>query len=75
MSKLRPIGPQVPGFLDGSGVSRPKLGKHGRREIGRALEAMYEDVVQQGVPPRILRLLEGLDARTGGTRGSPTACE
>jgi hypothetical protein len=45
---------------------RPKLGQHGRREIGRALEAMYEDVVKQGVPPRILELLEGLDVRAGG---------
>ena len=46
---------------------------HGRREIGRALEAMYEDVVNQGVPPRILQLLEGLDAGAGGTRESATA--
>jgi hypothetical protein len=44
---------------------RPKLGRHGRHEIGRALEAMYEDVVKQGVPSRILELLEGLDARIG----------
>jgi len=52
---------------------RPKLGRHGRREIGRALEAMYEDVVRQGIPAHILRLLEGLDARDGGTANSPTA--
>jgi hypothetical protein len=73
VSKVRPIGPQVPAVVEGSGVSRPKLGKHGRREIGRALEAMYQDVVKQGVPPRILQLLAGLDARAGGTRRSPTA--
>ena len=73
MSKVRPIGPQVPGVVEGSGVFRPKLGRHGRREIGRALEAMYEDVVEQGVPPRILQLLEGLDARAGGTREPRTA--
>ena len=73
MSKVTPIGPQVPGVVEGSGVSRPKLGMHGRREIGRALEAMYEDVVKQGVPARILQLLARLDARAGGTRGSPTA--
>ena len=52
---------------------RPKLGRHGRREIGRALEALYEDVVKQGVPPHILQLLEGLDARAGGNANSPTA--
>jgi hypothetical protein len=45
---------------------RPRLGRHGRREIGRALEALYEDVVKQGIPPRILQLLESLDARAGG---------
>jgi hypothetical protein len=72
VSKVRPIGPQVSGVVEGSGVSRPKLGRHGRREIGRALEAMYEDVVKQGVPARILQLLAGLDARAGGTRESPT---
>jgi len=73
VSKVRPIGPQVSGVVEGSAVSRPKLGRHGRREIGRALEAMYEDVVKQGVPPRILQLLARLDARAGGTRGSTTA--
>jgi hypothetical protein len=73
VSKVTPIGPQVPGVVEGSGVSRPNLGRHGRREIGRALEAMYEDVVKQGVPPRILQLLEGLDAGAGGTRESATA--
>ena len=65
VSKSRPIGPQAPGVAERSDVLRPKLGRHGRREIGRALEAMYEDVVKQGVPPRILELLEGLDARAG----------
>jgi hypothetical protein len=73
VSKFGPIGPQGPGVADGSGVSRPKLGRHGRREIGRALEAMYEDVVKQGVPPRILQLLERLDGRAGGTAESPMA--
>ena len=70
MSKYRPIGPQAPGIPEGSGLSRPKLGRHGRREIGRALEAMYEDVVKQGVPPHILQLLEGLDTRTDGAADS-----
>jgi Anti-sigma factor NepR len=68
VSKFRPIGWQTPGVAEGSGVSRPKLGRHGRREIGRALEAMYENVVKEGVPPRILKLLESLDVRTDGNR-------
>jgi Anti-sigma factor NepR len=51
----------------GSSTSAPKLGRDGRREIGRALEAMYEDVLRQGVPPYIVELLDGLDrpARVG----------
>jgi len=39
------------------------VGRQGRREIGRALETFYDDVVRQGVPSRILALLDDLDAR------------
>ena len=53
-----------------AGSSAPKLGREGRREIGRALGAMYDDVLRQGVPPRIVELLDGLDARAGGDLGS-----
>jgi Anti-sigma factor NepR len=63
--KSRPTGLQAPGAAHESNVSRPKLGRHGRREIGRALEAMYEDVIKQGVPPSIVNLLRTLDARAG----------
>jgi anti-sigma factor NepR-like protein len=66
VSKVWPIGAQPPGVAEGSGVCRPKLGRRGRREIGRALEAMYDDVIKEGVPPRFLQLLEGLGARGGG---------
>jgi hypothetical protein len=45
--------------------------RQGRREIGRTLEAFYEDVVRQGVPGPILELLDDLDARTGGGRADP----
>jgi hypothetical protein len=66
VGKFTPIGPQVPAVAAGSGIARPRLGRHGRREIGRALEAMYEDVVKEGVPSRIRQLLDGLDLRGGG---------
>ena len=56
---------QAFGKAEGSSVSRPKVGRQGRREIGRALETFYDDVVRQGVPSRILALLDDLDARTG----------
>ena len=52
-------------------TGRTALVTGARREIGRALESMYEDVVRQGVPPRILQLLEGLDAGAGGPAQSP----
>jgi hypothetical protein len=61
-----PIASQAPDAVAESKVSRAKLGRHGRREIGRALVAHYEDVVGQGIPPRILKLLDGLDARAAG---------
>ena len=69
----RPTGLQAPGATQENGVARPKLGRQGRREIGRALEAMYDDVVKQGVPPRIVKLLESLDARTGSNPEPPPA--
>ena len=69
----RPTGLQAPGAAQENSTSRPRLGRHGRREIGRALEAMYEDVVSQGVPPRIVKLLESLDARAGSNPQSPSA--
>jgi hypothetical protein len=46
---------------DASRGATPKLGRDGRREIGRALGAMYDDVVREGVPPHIVALLDGLD--------------
>jgi hypothetical protein len=50
----------------------PKLGRDGRREIGRALGAMYDDVVREGIPPHIVALLDGLDRRAkGGLDPSP----
>ena len=67
------MGLQAPGATQENSASRPKLGRQGRREIGRALEAMYEDVVKQGVPASIMELLEGLDARAGSNPESPCA--
>jgi hypothetical protein len=71
--RSRPTGLEAPGATQENSASRPKLGRHGRREIGRALEAMYEDVVKQGVPSSIMELLESLDARTGSKPGSQSA--
>jgi hypothetical protein len=70
VGKFTPIGLRVPAFAEGSSVARPKLARRGRQEIGRALEAMYEDVIKEGVPPRILRLLEGLDRGNADSRNA-----
>jgi hypothetical protein len=64
---------QVPAKPQGTPVYRPRLGRRGRREIGRALEAFYEDVVQQGVPARLVELLDGLDAVAAGRPDSNPA--
>jgi hypothetical protein len=53
---------RAPGYR----TSAPKVGRDGRREIGRALGAMYDDILRQGVPPTIVELLDGLDARVTG---------
>jgi hypothetical protein len=50
----------------GSRTFTPKLGRDGQREIGRALGALYDDVVRQGVPPHIVEILDGLDRPAQG---------
>jgi hypothetical protein len=65
--KSQPTGSQNPDAAGEKSVPRPKLGRRGRREIGRALEAMYEGVVKQGIPAPILELIDGLDARVGSS--------
>ena len=73
MSKIGPTGPLGAGVAEGRGVSRAKLDRRGRREIGRALEAMYDDVIKEGVPRRFLQLLEGLGGRAGDNPDPPSA--
>jgi hypothetical protein len=45
------------------GFRAPKLGRGSQHEIGRALEAIYRDLVKQGVPAQVVGLLHRLDAR------------
>lgn len=42
---------------------RGKLDKEVQTKIGQQLRAMYDDVVQQGVPSRLADLLRRLDKR------------
>jgi hypothetical protein len=69
IAKSRAVVLEMPGASERT-IPAPKLGREGRREIGRALGAMYEDVLRQGVPPRIVELLDGLDALAHGNLGS-----
>jgi hypothetical protein len=44
-------------------IPAPRLGRSDREEIGRALVALYDDVVKQGVPAPAARLIDDLAAR------------
>nr|WP_256374260.1 MULTISPECIES: NepR family anti-sigma factor [unclassified Chelatococcus] len=40
-------------------------------QIGQQLRAVYDDILQQEVPDRFMKLLTELDARIGGTASAP----
>ena len=58
--------------------SDARLGRDVQAKIGQQLRAMYDDVVNQGVPDRFVELLDRLDqadaakpgGHSGGTDGS-----
>jgi len=49
------------------------LGRDIQAQIGQQLRAVYDDVLQQEVPDRFMKLLTELDAKLGGT--APAADE
>ena len=60
--------PGSPMQINNSGTAAPrhgKLGKETQSRIGQQLRAMYDEVVQQGVPDRFADLLRRLDKRDG----------
>jgi Anti-sigma factor NepR len=61
-------GPKTSG-LTGAGALKPdpKLGHDIQAKIGRQLRAIYDDVVNQGVPDRFVELLSRLDDPDGET--------
>lgn len=65
MNSRKPTKPQAamqvenPGAKPGSGLSREIQAK-----IGQQLRAMYDDVVQEGVPDRFADLLRQLDKQS-----------
>ena len=52
---------------DGASPSEPSLGRDIQSKIGQQLRAMYDDVVSQGVPARLVELLDRLEKRNDKT--------
>ena len=50
--------------------SRGRLGRDVQSKIGQQLRAMYDDVVNAGVPDRFAELLKQLDAQKEKDKGS-----
>jgi len=54
----------------------PALNRDIQTKIGQQLRAIYDDVVDQGVPDRFVELLRNLDRDTGkGERGEQDSSE
>jgi hypothetical protein len=54
----------------------PALNRDIQTKIGQQLRAIYDDVVDQGVPDRFVDLLRNLDRETGkGERGDEDCTE
>jgi hypothetical protein len=61
-----------------SGTARvgPALNRDIQTKIGQQLRAIYDNVVDQGVPDRFVELLRNLDRETGkGERGDEDSTE
>ena len=52
-----------------SGSKPAKLGRDVQARLGQQLRAMYDDVVNQGVPDRFADLLNRLDRGNGSKEG------
>jgi hypothetical protein len=64
MKNRKPVGPPTP--MDAEATSArttARLGRDVQAKIGQQLRALYDDVVQQGVPQRFADLLHRLDER------------
>jgi Anti-sigma factor NepR len=66
MTERKPLGHQKPMDLTAAktkkaGDKPAKLGREVQARLGQQLRAMYDDVVNQGVPDRFTELLDRLD--------------
>ena len=59
-----------PGARAGEGSGKPGIQVQVQDHIGRQLRAVYDDVLNQPVPDRLLELLEELDREKKGREGT-----
>ncbi|MGB9369281.1 MAG: NepR family anti-sigma factor [Xanthobacteraceae bacterium] len=52
---------------------RGRLGRDVQNKIGQQLRAMYDDVVNDGVPDRFVDMLRKLDEQKNGDEGKGSA--
>ncbi len=74
MIERKPLGQQKPMEIEEpktkkSGQKPAKLGREVQARLGQQLRAMYDDVVNQGVPDRFTELLDRLDRN--GNKDTP----
>ena len=66
MNERKPVGQQNPiesaANRKRTGAKPAKLGRDVQARLGQQLRAMYDDVVNQGVPDRFADILNRLDA-------------
>jgi hypothetical protein len=67
MNERKPVGQQKPmespDTSNKRGVKPGKLGRDVQARLGQQLRAMYDDVVNQGVPDRFADLLNRLEGK------------
>jgi Anti-sigma factor NepR len=75
--RKQPSAPEETMQLRSSSVrTGPALNRDIQTKIGQQLRAIYDDVVDQGVPDRFVELLRNLDRDTGkGERGEQDSSE
>jgi Anti-sigma factor NepR len=66
MNERKPFGQQAPMEITATKSKKPtgkpaKLGREVQARLGQQLRAMYDEVVNQGVPERFTELLDHLD--------------
>jgi len=66
MNERKPLGQQKPMEITATKMKKPghkpaKLGREVQARLGQQLRAMYDEVVNQGVPDRFVELLDRLE--------------